>query len=55
MTSKSKTVKTTVGDLIAAVMDVVGDQVDLAVELIRFDDLRKMTLVEIDGARKQRR
>ena len=45
-----KQVKVTVGDLIAAVFDVVGDQVDQVVDVLRFDDMKRRSLVEIEGA-----
>ena len=46
----SKKVTVTVGDLIAAVFDVVGDQVDQVVDLLRFDDMKRKSLVVIEGA-----
>lgn len=51
-TKRSAAVKqatVTVGDLIAAVFDVVGDQVDQVVDVLRFDDLKRKSLVEVDG------
>jgi len=45
-----KAVTVTVGDLIAAVFDVVGDQVDQAVDLLRFHDLETRTQVVVEGA-----
>ncbi len=45
-----KKVSVTVGDLIAAVFDVVGDQVDQAVDLLRFDALKRRSMVVIEGA-----
>jgi hypothetical protein len=44
-----KKVTTTVGDLIAAVFDIVGDQVDQAVDLLRFDELKRRSQVVIEG------
>ena len=48
--SGSKKVMVTVGDLIAAVFDVVGDQVEQAVDLLRFDDMKRRSQVVIEGA-----
>ncbi len=53
MNAKMKTVKTTVSQLIAAVLDVVGDSVDQAVEGIRFDDLRKKTNAQVDTQQRR--
>ena len=45
----------TVGDLIAAVFDVVGDHVDRAVDLLRFNEERThaMVVVEKTAPRRQ--
>ena len=51
----TKKVLVTVGDLIAAVFDVVGDQVDQAVDLLRFDDMKRRVLVVVDGATAPRK
>jgi hypothetical protein len=48
-TKNGKQVTTTVGDLIAAVFDVVGDQVDQVVDLLRFDEMKRRSLVEVEG------
>lgn len=47
--SSMKQVTVTVGDLIAAVFDVVGDQVDQAVDLLRFDNMKRKSLLVVEG------
>ena len=51
----AKKVTVTVGDLIAAVFDVVGDQVDQVVDLLRFNDLKRRSLVVVEGANPRAR
>lgn len=56
MTSKrkTKTITVTVGDLIAAVFDVVGDHVDAAVDLLRFNEpLTAMVVIEKRASRRR--
>lgn len=52
---RMKKVKVTVGDLIAAVFDVVGDQVDQVVDLLRYDDMKRRSLVVVEGPNVPRR
>ena len=56
MTTKSagKTITVTVGDLIAAVFDVVGDHVDAAVDLLRFEDLRATIVIDGPNAKSRK-
>ena len=48
--------KTTVGDLIAAIFDVVGDRVDQAVDLLRYEERRALPhlLVKVPSATRIR-
>ena len=46
----ARKMKVTVGDLIAAVFDVVGDQVDQAIDLLRFEDMQKRSQIILEGA-----
>ena len=45
----ARKLKVTVGDLIAAVFDVAGDQVDQVVDLLRFDDMKRQIPVVVEG------
>jgi len=45
----SKKVTVTVGDLIAAAFDVVGDRVDAVVELLRFEEMRRRSGIVVEG------
>lgn len=47
-TSGMKKLSLTVGDLIAAAFDVVGDQVDQVVDLLRYDGMRKRASVVVE-------
>ena len=42
-----KAMTVTVGDLIATVFDIVGDHVDQVVDLLKFDDLKRRTMLVV--------
>ena len=46
----AKKVTVTVGDLIAAAFDVVGDRLDAVVELLRFEEMRRRSGIVVEGA-----
>lgn len=49
MATRAKRVRVTVGDLIAAAFDVVGDRLEQVVDLLRSEEMRKRTKLIVEG------